>query len=177
LVRIYIGGVTRARYSGWRRPRRRRGRCGEAPPSPGAPTGAHGLGSSGWWPAGHGSSPRCGGRDDGGVAPVVRTNNEEVWKHQEAHADPNTASIRPSLARGLMATCTGSGDHGHHGGHHGASVPAAAKTRKGERQVRRELEKVVPRSVLTKGEHSSGVASLRPASNGGGHGERASSSL
>jgi hypothetical protein len=76
-----------------------------------------------------------------------------------------------------MATCTDSGDHGHHGGHRGAGVPVALETRKGERQVRRELEKVVPRSVLTKGQHSSGVTSLRPASNGGGHSEHASSNL
>jgi hypothetical protein len=91
--------------------------------------------------------------------------------------DPNIVSVRPSLARGLLATCTGSGDHGHHGGRCGTGVPTTAGTRKGERQVCHKLEKAMPRSVGTKEEHNSGVVSLRPADNGGGHGECVSSSL
>jgi hypothetical protein len=76
-----------------------------------------------------------------------------------------------------MATCIGSGDHGRHGGHRGAGVSATAETQKGKHQVRRELEKAVPRLIGTKGEHNSGITSLRSAGNGGRHGERTSNSL
>jgi hypothetical protein len=105
---------------------------------------------------------------------VVCTDNEEVWKRPEARADPKTASARPSMARGLLAACTGSGYHGHHGGRHGTGVPAVAGTWEGERQVRRKLEKVMPCSVGTKGEHCSSVTSLSLAGNGTGHGVHAS---
>jgi hypothetical protein len=74
--------------------------------------------------------------------------------------DPNMASVRPSLAHGRLATCTGSGDHGHHGGRCGAGVPTAAGTQKGERQVCHKLEKAMSRSVGTKEEHISDVMSL-----------------
>jgi hypothetical protein len=39
------------------------------------------LASGGQWPTGHGSNRRGGDRDGGGTTLVVRTDNEEVWKH------------------------------------------------------------------------------------------------
>jgi hypothetical protein len=74
------------------------------------------------------------------------------------------------MARGLLAACTGSGDHGHNGGRRGIGVPTVAGTWEGERQVHRKLEKVMPCSVGTKGEHNNSITSLRLAGNGASHG-------
>jgi hypothetical protein len=46
------------------------------------------------WPA-VACGPLAAGAADTAAA---RTDNEEVWKHQEAHVDPTTASIRAEMA-------------------------------------------------------------------------------